>query len=418
MTMLLLAYILNFVDRQIIGALAVPIKADLGLTDAQLGLMGGLAFALFYTGFGIPVAMLADRSDRSRIMAVALLLWSAMTAICGLANSFWQLFLARLGVGVGEAGGAAPAYSLICDAFPEERRARALAIYSFGIPIGTASGIVLGGVIATAVSWRFAFIAVGLFGVVLSPLFYMLVKDPRRKGQLSSHQPAPLLPAIATLVAKPAFWLLSLGAASASVCAYGQMFWIPSFLVRSFDISLRDASLCYGAVFLAAGMAGCWLGGALADLLARRTRRAYALIPAVAFLITVPLFGAAILSQTLVWALVLLSVPIALGIIWLPPVITALQGLVPPAMRSTASACLLFVVNLFGIGLGAPVMGWLSDQLRHTYGADALRYSILSGTVFYVIGAAFLLLAARRVERDWFSPGEAGVADACSPAAR
>ncbi|MFP5455860.1 MAG: MFS transporter, partial [Alphaproteobacteria bacterium] len=171
MAMLLLAYTLNFIDRQIIGILAVPIKADLGLSDAQLGLMGGLAFALFYTGLGIPIAMMADRYDRSRIMTAALAVWSLMTALCGLTQNFWQLFVSRLGVGVGEAGGVAPAYTLIGDLFPPEKRARALALYSFGIPIGSASGIVFGGVIATLIDWRSAFFIVGFAGLLLAPLF-------------------------------------------------------------------------------------------------------------------------------------------------------------------------------------------------------------------------------------------------------
>ncbi len=174
--MLVVVYTFNFIDRQIVGILAVPIKADLGLTDAQLGLMGGLAFALFYTGLGIPVAMLADRVSRTWIITIALGLWSAFTAACGLAQNFWHLFLARLGVGVGEAGGVTPAYSLLMDYFPPGQRARAVSIYSFGIPIGSALGIVLGGVIASLIDWRWAFFAVGVAGIMLAPVFRMLVQ--------------------------------------------------------------------------------------------------------------------------------------------------------------------------------------------------------------------------------------------------
>jgi predicted MFS family arabinose efflux permease len=166
LAMLVVVYTFNFIDRQIVGILAVPIKADLGLTDTQLGLMGGLAFAIFYTALGIPIAMLADRGNRTTIMTVALVFWSAMTAVCGFAQNFWQLFLARLGVGVGEAGGVAPAYSLVADYFPPQQRARALSVYSFGVPIGSALGILFGGFIAHHVDWRTAFIAVGVAGVV------------------------------------------------------------------------------------------------------------------------------------------------------------------------------------------------------------------------------------------------------------
>ena len=173
---LVVVYTFNFIDRQIVGILAVPIKADLGLTDSQLGLMGGLAFALFYTGLGIPVAMLADRFSRTWIMTVALVIWSGMTAASGLATNFWQLFAARLGVGVGEAGGVAPAYSLISDYFPPNHRARAMSVYSFGIPIGSAIGIVFGGVIASMIDWRWAFFIVGLAGVAIAPILRMTIK--------------------------------------------------------------------------------------------------------------------------------------------------------------------------------------------------------------------------------------------------
>jgi MFS family permease len=190
---LVVVYTFNFIDRQIVGILAVPIKADLGLTDTQLGLMGGLAFALFYTGLGIPVAMLADRFSRTWIMTVALTVWSAMTAASGLATNFGQLFLARLVVGVGEAGGVAPAYSLISDYFPPGQRARALSIFSFGIPIGSAIGIVFGGIIASLINWRYAFFIVGLAGIIIAPIFRLTIKEPPR-GQYDRQRSDTQLP--------------------------------------------------------------------------------------------------------------------------------------------------------------------------------------------------------------------------------
>jgi MFS family permease len=206
MCILVLVYTFNFIDRQIVGILAVPIKADLLLTDTQLGLMGGLAFALFYTALGIPIAMLADRKNRTWIITIALTVWSAMTAVCGLAQNFWQLFLARLGVGVGEAGGVAPAYSLISDYFPSHQRARALSVYSFGIPIGSALGIVFGGIIASKIDWRFAFFAVGFAGILIAPLFKMTVMEPVR-GQFDSNHaktsPASLREIVGKLAHKP-----------------------------------------------------------------------------------------------------------------------------------------------------------------------------------------------------------------------
>ncbi|ABQ70201.1 major facilitator superfamily MFS_1 [Rhizorhabdus wittichii RW1] len=401
MAMLLLAYTLNFIDRQIIGILAVPIKADLSLSDAQLGLMGGLAFALFYTGLGIPIAMLADRRDRSRIMTAALAIWSLMTALCGFAQNFWQLFAARLGVGIGEAGGVAPAYTLIADLFPPERRARALALYSFGIPIGSATGIVFGGVIATLIDWRSAFFIVGAAGLLLAPLFRRVVRDPRGDRPAAGATAVGLRTVIATLLTKPSFWLLSVGAACSSMMGYGLFFWLPSFFVRSFGISLLEASLGYGAILLVAGLAGIWMGGALSDRLASRSKAYYALVPALAFVGTLPFYALGISAQSLLLSLALLLVPTALGLVWLGPVIAAVQAVVPASMRSTASAIFLFVNNLIGIGIGTPAIGWISDHLKAQYGEEALRYAILSGTGFYVLATLFLLLAAWRLPRDW-----------------
>lgn len=401
MAMLLIAYALNFIDRQIIGILAVPIKADLGLSDAQLGLMGGLAFALFYTGLGIPIAMLADRYDRSRIMTAALAVWSLMTALCGFAQNFWQLFAARLGVGVGEAGGVAPAYTLIADIFPPEKRARAMALYSFGIPIGSASGIVFGGVIATLIDWRSAFFIVGAAGLLLAPVFRRIVHDPRGDRPAEGAGAVGLRTVIATLLTKPSFWLLSVGAACSSMMGYGLFFWLPSFFVRSFGISLLEASLGYGAILLTAGLAGIWMGGALSDGLAHRSKGYYALVPALAFIGTLPFYALGISAQSLVASLLFLLVPTALGLVWLGPVIAAVQAVVPKSMRSTASAIFLFVNNLIGIGVGTPAIGWISDHLKARFGDEALRYAILSGTGFYVLATIFLLLAAIRLPRDW-----------------
>jgi MFS family permease len=339
LAMLVLVYTFNFIDRQIVGILAVPIKADLGLSDVQLGLMGGLAFALFYTALGIPIAMLADRSNRTWIMTVALVLWSAMTAVCGYAQNFWQLFLARLGVGVGEAGGVAPAYSLVADYFPPHQRARALGVYSFGVPIGSALGIVFGG--------------------------------------------------------------LAFGASASSMMGYGLFFWLPSFFVRSHGMTLLDASLYFGAILLVGGIAGIWMGGWLADRFGSARRRNYALIPAVAFVLTIPFYAAAVTSDSLAIAFVLFLVPVALGLVWLGPVLSAIQHVVPPGMRATASAVFLFINNLIGIGLGTVALGLLSDALSTKYGADSLRYAILAGTSFYLVAAGLFLLSAKRLERDW-----------------
>jgi len=401
---LVLVYTFNFIDRQIVGILAIPIKEDLGLTDTQLGLMGGLAFALLYTTLAIPIAMAADRMSRTWIMTGALVVWSGMTAVCGMAQNFWQLFFARVGVGIGEAGGVAPAYSLISDFFPPNQRARALSVYSFGIPIGSALGIVFGGIIATLVDWRFAFIVVGAAGILVAPLFRATVREPVRgafdaKGSVSS--PASLTEIMRVLLKKPSFWGLSLAASCSSMMGYGLFFWLPSFFVRSYDVTLLKASLVYGAILLVGGIAGTWLGGSLADRFGETNRSAYARIPAFAFLATVPFYLVGVLSPTLTISVLVMIVPTALGLAWLGPVISAVQHLVPPNMRATASAIFLFVNNLIGIGIGTLAIGAISDGLQDRFGDESLRYAILAGTTFYLLAAAIFLLSARRLEQDW-----------------
>ena len=401
---LVVVYTFNFIDRQIVGILAVPIKADLGLSDTQLGLMGGLAFALFYTGLGIPVAMLADRWSRTWIMTGALTIWSAMTAASGLATNFWQLFAARLGVGVGEAGGVAPAYSLISDYFPPDQRARALSVYSFGIPIGSAIGIVFGGIIASLINWRYAFFIVGLAGIVIAPIFRLTIKEPVR-GQFDTEHSKRKAPGLAvifrTLARKPSFWLLSVGASCSSMMGYGVFFWLPSFFVRSYGLTLLNASLFFGAVLLIGGLAGIWAGGWMGDRFGQIQRAQYARIPAIAFLATVPFYVLAILSPTLTLSFVVLLVPTALGLAWIGPVVSAIQHLVRPDMRATASAIFLFINNLIGIGLGTYAIGALSDTLQVHFGDDSLRYSILAGTGFYILAAILFFMAAHWLERDW-----------------
>ncbi len=421
--MLVVVYTFNFIDRQIVGILAVPIKEDLGLSDVQLSLMGGLAFALFYTFLGIPIAMIADRSSRTWIMTIALALWSAMTALCGFAQNFLQLFLARLGVGVGEAGGVAPAYSLIADYFPSNKRARALAIYSFGIPVGSALGIVLGGVLTTVLDWRMAFIIVGLAGVALAPLFRIIVREPKRgqhDGPNAKAAPAPLSEVIAMLRRKPSFWGLSLGAACSSMMGYGLIFWLPSFFVRSFGAELPGffawlpdflvppnpkpqlyASYFYGSILLVGGVIGIWLGGLLADRHGAAKKSAYALTPAFAFVGSLPFFIVGVLSQSLLLTFFAFLILQALSLVWLGPVLSAFQHLVTPNMRATASAVFLFINNLIGIGLGNLAIGALSDGLAARFGDESLRYAIVCGAVFYVAAAALFFVTAPRLEKDW-----------------
>lgn len=404
LALLFIVYTFNFIDRQIIGILAVPIQEELRVNDAQMGLLGGLAFALFYTGLGIPIAWLADRWSRSWIMTIALTLWSGFTALCGLATTYTQLFLARMGVGVGEAGGVAPAYSLISDYFPPKERARALAVYSFGIPIGSAAGIALGGVVASLVDWRVAFIVVGLAGVLVAPIFRAVVKEPERGRYDAKPDAAPkagFFSALALVAKKPSFWLLSFGASCSSIMGYGSFFWIPSFLRRSYEFDLQQAAFFYSAILLVGGVIGVWLGGMLGDKLGAKRRAMFALVPAAAWLLAAPCYALGLLSPSPAAAFFLFLAPTALGLVWLGPVIAAVQHLAPAHMRTTASASFLFINNLIGIGLGTWLLGLISDALAARFAEESLRYSILAGTGFYLVAALLYLIAATSLRRDW-----------------
>lgn len=404
---LVLAYIFNFIDRQIIGVLAVPIKAELMLSDRQLGLMGGIAFALFYSGLAIPIAWLADRRSRVKIIAWSVALWSGFTALCGFAQNFWHLFLARMGVGIGEAGGVAPSYALVSDYFPKEKRARALALFSLGIPIGSALGVFFGGWIASNLDWRSAFVIVGLAGIPAALLVRFGIREPVRGGYDSADgaaaEPAPPFAEVAARLARtPSFWLLSFGAASGSILGYGLIFWLPSFFSRSYDLELSEVGWFYGSIVLVGGVAGTWLGGWLGDRTGPSDPGSYARIPAICFLITAPVFAAALFVQSLAIGWMLFVIGQMLALAWLGPVIAAVQHIVPPNMRATASASFLFINNLIGIGFGIFFLGFMSDAMTATYGEDALRYSILYGLGFYLLSALLYFAASRRLRKDWY----------------
>lgn len=401
--LLLLVYIFNFADRVLLGVMAMPIKEDLYLTDTQLGLLGGTAFALFYATLGIPIAWMADRRSRTWIVTVSLTIWSGFTALCGLAGSFTHLFFARLGVGIGEAGGVAPSYSLIADYFPPHQRARALGVYSFGIPIGSAIGLAFGGMIAASFDWRVAFLTMGAAGLVIVPVFRLVVREPRRGG-LDSARPAArpdIGTAISLLRGKPSFWLLSLGSALASTASYGISFWVPSFYIRSFGMSLTEISLVYAGLILVGGIAGSWTGAWLGDRFGPTRPAAYFIIPLSALLVSVPFFIAAVLSENPVISIVLLLVPTTLGSMGFGTILTVVQQVVPASLRTTSSAVFLLINNLIGLGVGSLLLGAISDSLAERYGDESLRYALLAGTLFYVGAALFYALAARRVARDW-----------------
>jgi len=403
--LLIVVYTLNFLDRQVLSILKDSVKVDLHLTDAQLGWMGGAPFALFYCLFGIPAAWLADRTSRVWIMTGALSLWSGFTAFCGLATNLTQLSLGRMGVGIGEAGGVAPAYSLISDYFSASSRSRALAVFSLGIPLGSAAGVLFGGLMAAHVNWRYAFLVIGALGICVAPVFRLLVKDPKR-GQTdvrpaASDRKIGLLAVASLAASKPSFWFLSLGSACSSMVGYGVMYWMPTFLARSLKMDLVSRSQLFASVLLVGGVLGIALGGYLGDKLGRISKSAYALIPAIAFLISAPLYVLGVMAHTPHEAFLLFLIPQALGLVWLGPVLTAVQHLAPAQSRSVMSSLFLLINNLLGIALGTYAFGKISDILKPHYGVDSIKYAFIYGLGFYGIAAALLILASFSLKKDW-----------------
>lgn len=357
---------------------------------------------------GLPLALLADRTSRANVITGALAVWSGFTALCGTAAGFWQLFVFRLGVGVGEAGGVAPSYALIADYFPPAKRARALAIFSLGVPIGLAAGSILGAYIASTIDWRAAFVFMGVAGLVLVPVFRFFVRDKPRAAGASAPRLRELAAAFPVIARKRSFWLMAFGASLSSLCGYGLATWVASILIRSFGMSLMGAGQFLGSLLLIGGTVGVFTGGWLADRLGTRDRRWYTWLPAAAWLVTAPLYAAGLMANDLVVVWLLLLVPNALNILWLGPVTTAIQHLVVQPLRATASGSFLLINNLIGLGVGPLLIGTISDALRERYGVDSLRYAALAVLSIYVLAALLMWLASKRIRDDWVDePGQA-----------
>ena len=405
---LLTVYIFNFIDRQIVNILAEPIALDLGLSDTQIGLMTGLAFALFYTLLGLPIARYSDRAstNRPRLIAIALATWSAMTALCGLAQNFYQLLLARIGVGVGEAGCTPPAHSLISDIVPPERRSSALAFYSLGIPIGTLLGMMIGGFLADWVGWRMAFLFVGLPGVAMALVVHFMLREPRlgmAGASDSSAAPAPELSlwvSVRTVMQSRAFVLLLLAGSTASFLAYGKTTWTTIFFQRTHELTPGEVGFWFGVINGAAGILGTWLGGYLADRFGARNRRHVLTAPAIAMAVAAPIAFLAYQASTWQAALALLIVPTLCNSLYYGPTYSAAQGLVPLRARAIAAAVLLFFQNLIGLGLGPLFFGMLSDLLQPAYGEESVRF-VLYGTAFLgLIPAFFFWRCSLRLQEE------------------
>lgn len=403
LAMLMVVYTFNFLDRQILSILAEPVKRDLGLTDTQMGLLGGLAFALFYSTMAIPIGLLADRRGRAKVIGISLVVWSAFTALCGLAQNFAQMFVYRLGVGIGEAGGVAPSYAILADRFPPEKRARAMGIYSLGIPLGQGFGALFGTMLAAMVDWRATFVVLGIAGILVWFPYRRVVRDEDTPAPLPAAQAVPLSAVFVRLARQPAFWLLGFGAAAGSFCGYGIAFWVPAFIQRSFGLSLIETGQLLGLHFLTSGIAGVYAGGWLGDRIGHGDKAGYARVAAVAYVLSAALLALAFTSNSALWFFLAIIIPGALISVWIAPVITAVQHLVPASDRATASACFLLINNGIGLGFGSLGVGMLSDGLSPAYGAEALRYALIGVSMLYVVAAGFMLFAAPRLRRAWIA---------------
>lgn len=404
--LLLIVYIFNFLDRQIVNILAEPIRRDLDLSDTQVGLMTGIAFALFYTILGLPIARYADRptTDRGRLIAGAVAIWSGMTVLCGLASNYAQLLLARIGVGVGEAGCTPAAHSLIADRVPAHRRASALAFYSLGIPIGSLLGMLIGGYLADSIGWRHAFMYVGAPGLLLALIVAIFLRDPRRGAVIAAGAvPKPTLSmkdALKALMTSRAYLLLLAAGSAASFLSYGKGTWTTIFFQRTHGMSPSEVGFWFGLWGGVAGIFGTWFGGWLADRYGKTNRRHVMTAPAIGMLLAAPMAFSAYFMTDWRIALALLMIPTVLNSLYYGPCYSSAQGLVPPQARAMASAALLFCQNLIGLGLGPLFFGMLSDGFKPIAGEESVRWVLYGAAWLGLIPAFFFWRTSLRLNDE------------------
>ncbi len=400
---LFLVYVFNFIDRQILSILLEDIKLELGVSDTAMGFLTGIAFALFYTFAGIPIARWADVGVRRSIIAMGLTLWSVMTAASGLVQNFTQLVLARIGVGVGEAAGSPPAHSIIADYFPPERRATALSIYNMGISFGILFGFLVGGWINEFFGWRLAFFVVGLPGLALALLVRFTVREPARgasEGVTEVEDPEPVMKVFAFMWSLRSFRHLAIAGGLHAFAGYGFAQWAPTFLRRVHDLGSGETGTYLGLIIGFGGAAGSVLGGVLGDRLGRIDARWYMWVPAISCILVVPFIVGFLLLDSLAFSLIAYIPGVLFGAMWLGPIIASAQALVKLRMRAVASAILLFILNLIGLGLGPQLVGVLNDLLASAFGDEAVRYSLLVANLTSGWAAVHFALAARTFRED------------------
>jgi MFS family permease len=406
LVILTIVYAFNFIDRQIIGILSPFIQADLNLDDAQLGMLKGLYFALLYTVMGIPIAWLADRYNRVNIVVVSLTLWSGFTALSGAATSYTQLALARTGVGIGEAGGSPPSHSIISDLYPKERRAKALAIYSLGIPFGImlaffASAFFLKG---GSADWRLVMYSVGIPGILLALVLKFTVKEPTRGADIqATATPVSTWQSIKILLSIPSWWGMCLGISFASFGSYAVSTWMIDYYVRAYPgLDITHLLITIGIVNGTAYAGGVWLGGVLADKWGKTNRGAYGLLPGIALLVGVPAYFISLQVESLNMSLALLTVLLFTSGFYLGPSFALAQTLAPVKVRAMSTALFFFVLNIIALGGGPTFVGLLSEALSADYDpVESLRLALSWLAVPYTMAIIAFFWTAKNIPRDW-----------------
>jgi len=402
--MLTLVYVFNFIDRQLLVILQEAIKKELLLSDTQLGLLSGFTFAIFYVTVGIPIARFADKGNRRNIVAISLGLWSLMTAFSGLAKNFIQLLLARVGVGVGEAGGSPPAHAMISDYFPPQKRATALSFYSTGIYFGVLIGFLMGGYLNQELGWRTAFFVLGIPGVVFSLLFFFTVKEPRRgatdTNASTASETQSFMSVLKLLYSKKTFVYLALASGLHAFCIYGLFNWEPSFLARLHGMKTSEIGLALGLIFGCTGAVGTFAGGFLTDHFGKTDKRWYLKIPAFAILLSLLFVVGTLFWHDTFFSLTCLGAASFLYSMYLGPTIAIAHLLVPAAQRAITSAILFLVINLIGLGFGPLVVGVISDWLTPSLGNESLRWAMSCILVVSAISTTLFFGAAERMAAD------------------
>jgi len=395
---LALVYMFNFIDRQILAILLPSIKTEFDVNDTVLGLLTGTAFALFYVSLGIPIARYADRANRRNLIAWAVAIWSGMTALSGMVANIWQLALARIGVGIGEAGCSPPAHAMIADMYPPEKRSAAMGVYTLGISAGIMLAYLAGGWIAENVGWRQAFLAVGLPGILLAVLVRLTVVEPTRgaseQRRDSGEQPT-LLEVAEFMLRRKSFIFMAVGAGLSAWVGYSVIFQMPNFLVRSFDVGTTSIGVWLGLIYGVAGGLGFYLGGFFADQIGRHSQRQALAFIAAATIVATGFNAAVFLSTSLLWCLLLLIVPSVISNFYLAPVLGLTQSLVSLRMRAVASSLVLLIINVIALLIGQPVTGVISDLLAAETAAQSMRYALLIVSAIGMPAAAFCYWRAR-----------------------